>query len=72
MSFHVAIFRLFKPVRSETLHDKSRKCLLNQFTNKEIDATDISNVLRHKEVTYKVLLYFLFILSPIITPNHCT
>lgn len=54
MSFDVVIFRLLKPVRSEALHDKNRKCL--PFSNKEIDATDISNVLRHKEVTSKIQL----------------
>ena len=49
----VASFRLFKPVRSEPLHDNNRKFLHIQFANKGIDATkciNISNILNRKEV----------------------
>jgi hypothetical protein len=39
----VASFRLFKPVRSEPLHDNNRKFLHIPFANKGIDAINISN-----------------------------
>jgi hypothetical protein len=42
----VASFRLFKPVRSEPLHDNNRKFLHIPFANKGIDAINISNILR--------------------------
>jgi hypothetical protein len=40
----VAFFRLFKPVRSEPLHDNNRKFLHIQFANKGIDA-----ILKHQQ-----------------------
>jgi hypothetical protein len=45
----VASFRLFKPVRSEPLHDNNRKSLHIPLTNKGIDAINISNILNRKE-----------------------
>jgi hypothetical protein len=44
----VAFFRLFKPVRSEPLHDNNRKFLHIPFANKGIDAINISNILNRK------------------------
>jgi hypothetical protein len=46
----VASFRLFKPVRSESLHDNNRKFLHIPFVNKGIDAINISNIINRKEV----------------------
>ena len=46
----VASFRIFKPVRSEPLHDNNRKFLHIPFANKGIDAINISNILNRKEV----------------------
>ena len=43
----VPSFRLFKPVRSEPLHDNNRKFLHIPFAN---DAINISNILNRKEV----------------------
>jgi hypothetical protein len=39
----VASFRLFKPVRSEPLHDNNRKFLHIPFANKGIDAINIKS-----------------------------
>jgi hypothetical protein len=50
---HVA-FRLFKPVRSEFLHDNNRKFLHIPFANKGIDAINISNILNRKEVAKEI------------------
>ena len=44
----VASFRLFKPVRSEPLHDNNRNFLHIPFANKGIDAINISNILNRK------------------------
>ena len=66
----VAFFRLFKPVRSEPLHDNNRKFLPIQFSNKGIDAINISNVLHHKEVTSKVPPYFQNQSVPIISYSY--
>ena len=46
----MASFRLFKPVRSEPLHDNNRKFLHIPFANKGIDAINISNILNRKVV----------------------
>ena len=54
----VASFRLFKPVRSEPLHDNNRKFLHIPFTNKGIDAINISNILNRKEVVREIPPYF--------------
>jgi hypothetical protein len=45
----VASFRLFKPVRSEPLHDNNRKFFHIPFANKGIDAINISSILNRKE-----------------------
>ncbi|XP_063446570.1 uncharacterized protein LOC134726102 [Mytilus trossulus] len=45
----VALFRLFKPVRSEPLHEEKRRFLPVDFANRGIDAINICNVLHHKE-----------------------
>jgi hypothetical protein len=50
----VASFRLFKPVRSEPLHDNNRKFLHIPFANKGIDAINISNILNRKEVVKEI------------------
>jgi hypothetical protein len=49
-----ATFRLFKPVRSEPLHDNNRKFLHIPFANKGIDAINISNILNRKEVVKEI------------------
>jgi hypothetical protein len=54
----VASFRLFKPVRSEPLHENNRKFLHIPFTNKGIDAINISNVLNRNEVVKEIPPYF--------------
>jgi hypothetical protein len=54
----VASFRLFKPVRSEPLHDNNRIFLHIPFANKGIDAINISNILNRKEVVKEILPYF--------------
>jgi hypothetical protein len=46
----VASFRLFKPVRSEPLHENNRKFLHIPFANKGIDAINISTILNRKAV----------------------
>ena len=66
----VAFFRLFKPVRSEPLHDNKRKFLPIHFSNKGIDAINISNVLHHKEVTSKIPPYFQNQSVPIISYSY--
>jgi hypothetical protein len=45
---------LFKPVRSELLHDNNRKFLHIPFANKGIDAINISNILNRKEVVKEI------------------
>jgi hypothetical protein len=50
----VASFRLFKPVRSEPLHDNNRKFLHIPFANKGIDDINISNILNRKEVVEEI------------------
>ena len=50
----VASFRLFKPVRSEPLHDNNRIFLHIPFANKGIDAINISNILNRKEVVKEI------------------
>jgi hypothetical protein len=54
----VSSFRLFKPVRSEPLHDNNRKLLHIPFANKGIDAINISNILNRKEVVKEIPPYF--------------
>ena len=54
----VTDFRLFKPVRSEELHNSNRKFLHVPFKNKGIDAINLSNILNHKQVTSKIPVYF--------------
>ena len=55
---NVVSFRLFKPVRSEPLHDNNRKFLHILFANKGIDAINISNILNRKEVVTEIPPYF--------------
>jgi hypothetical protein len=50
----VASFRLFKPVRSEPLHENNRKFLHIPFANNGIDAINISNILNRKEVVKEI------------------
>ena len=54
----MASFRLFKPVRSEPLHDNNRKFPNIPFANKGIDAINISNILNRKEVVKEIPPYF--------------
>ena len=54
----VALFRLFKPVRSEPLTSEDRKFLHIPFKNKGIDAINISNILNRKEVKSQIPPYF--------------
>ena len=54
----MASFRLFKPVRSEPLHDNHRKFLHIPLANKGIDAINISNILNRKEVVKGIPQYF--------------
>jgi hypothetical protein len=54
----VASFRLFKPVRSEPLHESNRKFLHIPFANKGINAINISNILNRKEVVKEIPPYF--------------
>ena len=53
----VASFRLFKPVRSEPLHNNNRKFLHIPFANKGIDAINITNILNRKEVVKEIPPY---------------
>jgi hypothetical protein len=53
----VASFRLFKPVRSESLHDNNRKIFHIPFASKGIDAINISNILDRKEVVKEIPPY---------------
>jgi hypothetical protein len=55
---HHVDFGLFKPVRSEPLHDSNRKFLHIPFANKGIDAINISNILNRKEVVKEIPPYF--------------
>jgi hypothetical protein len=54
----VTSFRLFKPVRSEPLHDNNRTFPHIPFANKGIDAINISNILNRKEVVKEIPPYF--------------
>ena len=66
----VASFRLFKPVRSEPLHDSNRKFLHIPFTNKGIDAINISNILNRKEVVKEIPPYFKHQSVPIVSYSY--
>ena len=66
----VASFRLFKPVRSEPLHDSNRKFLHNPFANKGIDALTSATFLiekRSQKKFHHISKINLFPLSPIAT-----
>lgn len=62
----IALVRLFKPVRSESLHEKSKKLFpikfpiiqIDTISIIQIDTISISNALDHKEDTSKIQLYF--------------
>jgi hypothetical protein len=66
---YVASFRLFKPVRSEPLHD-NRKFLHISFANKGIDAINISNILNRKEVVKEIPPYFKNQYVPIVSYSY--
>jgi hypothetical protein len=66
----VASFRLFKPVRSEPLHDNNRKFLHIPFVSKGIDAINISNFLNRKEVVKEIAPYFKNQSVPIISYSY--
>ena len=66
----VASFRLFKPVRSEPLHDNNRKFLHIPFANKGIDAINISNILNRKEVVKEIPPYFKNQSVPIVSYSY--
>jgi hypothetical protein len=74
----VASFRLFKPVRSEPLHDNNRNFLHIPFANKGIDAINISNILNRKDVVKEIPPYFKNQSVPIVSyaiinfPNMCS
>jgi glutaredoxin-related protein len=63
----VVSFRLFKPVRSEPLHDNSRKFLHISFVNKGINDINISNILNRKEVVKEIPPYFKYQSVPIVS-----
>ena len=66
----MASFRLFKPVRSEPLHDNKRKCLHIPFANKGIDAINISSILNRKEVVKEIPAYFKNQSVPIVSYSY--
>ena len=66
----VASFRLFKPVRSEPLHDNNKKFLYIPFANKGIDAINISNILNRKEVVKEIPPYFKNQSVPIVSYSY--
>ena len=66
----VGSFRLFKPVRSEPLHDNNRKFLHIPFANKGIDAINISNILNRKEVVKEIPPYFKNQSVPIVSYSY--
>ena len=66
----VASFHLFKPVRSEPLHDNNRKFLHIPFANKGIDAINISNILNRKEVVKEISPYFKNQFVPIVSYSY--
>ena len=66
----VASFRLFKPVRSEPLHDNNRKFLHIPLANKGIDAINISNILNRKEVVKEIPPYFKNQYVPIVSYSY--
>ena len=66
----MASFRLFKPVRSEPLHDNNRKFLHIPFANKGIDAINISNILNRKEVVKEIPPYFKNQSVPIVSYSY--
>jgi hypothetical protein len=63
-------WRLFKPVRSEPLHDNNRKFLHIPFANKGIDAINISNILNRKEVVKEIPPYFKNQSVPIVSYSY--
>ena len=66
----MASFRLFKPVRSEPLHDNNRKFLHMPFANKGIDAINISNILNRKEVVKEIPPYLKNQSVPIVSYSY--
>ena len=66
----VAQFRLFKPVKSEPLHNDDRKFIHIPFSNKGIDAINISNILHRQKVLSKVPPYFKNQSVPIVSYSY--
>jgi hypothetical protein len=66
----VASFHLFKPVRSEPLHDNNRKFLHIPFAIKGIDAINISNILNRKEVVKEIPPYLKNQSVPIVSYSY--
>jgi hypothetical protein len=66
----VASFRLFKPIRSEPLHENNRKFLHIPFVNKGIDAINISNILNRKEGVKEISPYFKNQSVPIVSYSY--
>jgi hypothetical protein len=66
----VASCRLFKPVRSEPLHENNRKFLHIPFANKGIDAINISNILNRNEVVKEIPPYFKNQTVPIVSYSY--
>ena len=72
MIMDVAHHRLFKPPRitDSTPSESCRRFLKLKFTNKGIDAVNISNILRHKKVQSCIPAYFQFKSPPCISYNY--
>ena len=66
----VAQFRLFKPVKSEPLYNDDRKFIHIPFSNKGIDAINISNILHSKKVLSKIPPYFKNQSVPIVSYSY--
>ena len=57
---------MFKPVRSEPLHDENQRVIHIPFSNKGIDAINFNHIPHRKEVVSEIPPYFkisLFLLS---------
>ena len=54
----IANFRLFRPVRSDVLAEKSKHFMKIKFLNKAVDAINLPALLRSTSVTNKIPAYF--------------
>lgn len=72
MIMNVAYHRLFKPlqIRDGILFEYSRRFLKLNFTNKGIDAVNISNILRHEKTKSCIPSYFSFKPTPCISYRY--